>query len=37
MPFGFVTPKHVLNYLVFQSFGFERIDQMKAGGKDDNL
>jgi hypothetical protein len=25
MPFGFITPKHVLNYLVFHSFGFERI------------
>jgi hypothetical protein len=25
MPFGFITPKHVLNYLTFQSLDFERI------------
>ena len=30
MSFDFITPKHVLNYLVFQCFGFERIDQMKV-------
>jgi hypothetical protein len=25
IPFGFITPKHVLNYLTFQSLDFERI------------
>jgi hypothetical protein len=27
MPFGFITPKHILNYLTFQSLDFELSDE----------